>query len=130
MDNEGHHVTFGDHKWKVKRGKLSIYMSQKHGTLYMVEVSKKEARIVQGVGTSTLCHKIFSHMSEEELKKPVSSGRMQDSRNVTDASKQCSIGTQKKVGVATIGNPPKFGKSGSVQSGVYNPTSACSVEGS
>ena len=44
LDNEGHRVTFDDHKWKVKRGDLIIAKGQKHGTLYMVDVSKDESK--------------------------------------------------------------------------------------
>ena len=64
----------------MKKGNLIIYKGQKHGTLYMVEVSEEEANTVEGVGTSTLCHKIFVHMSGEGMRKHVSSGRILDSK--------------------------------------------------
>ena len=33
LDDEGHHVTFGDHQWKVTKGNLVVATSQMRGTL-------------------------------------------------------------------------------------------------
>ena len=62
-------------------------------------------------------------MSKDGIRKLVSSARMPDSKNVTNASKPFSISRQKKSSFVKIGNPPKFGKSGSVHSDIYSPTS-------
>ena len=56
LDDEGHHVTFGDHQWKVTKGNLVVAGGQKRGTLYMVEVSDDEAHVVEEVGASNLWH--------------------------------------------------------------------------
>ena len=49
---------------------------------------------------------------------------------ITDASKPCSIGRQKKVSFVKISNPHRSGKSISNHSDVYSPTSFSSVGGS
>lgn len=72
LDDEGHHVTFGDHQWKVTKGNLVVARGQKRGTLYMVEVSDAEAHAVEEVGASTLWHQRLGHMSEKGMKMLVS----------------------------------------------------------
>ena len=70
----------------MKKGNLIIAKGRKHGTLYTVEVSEEEASIVEGIRTSMLCQKRSVHMSEDGMRKTVSSGRMLESKNVTDVS--------------------------------------------
>ncbi|GKC28317.1 hypothetical protein Tco_1035611, partial [Tanacetum coccineum] len=38
LDEEGYHVGFGDHQWKVTKGSLVVGRGNKRGSLYMVEV--------------------------------------------------------------------------------------------
>lgn len=66
----------------MKKRNLIVAKGQKHGTLYVVEVSKNEARIVERVGTYALCHQRFIHMIKEGMRKLVSSGRMPNSKIV------------------------------------------------
>ena len=132
LDDEGHHVTFGDHQWKVKKGSLVIAKGQKRGTLYMVEVfDNEEANAVEEVGTSTLWHQRLGHMSEKGMKMLVSKGRIPELKNVTiDFCEPCVLGKQKKVTFAKVGHPPKSGKLELIHSDVYGPTSVSSVGGS
>ncbi|GJZ25153.1 hypothetical protein Tco_0562612 [Tanacetum coccineum] len=37
LDEEGYHVGFGDHQWKVTKGSLVVAHGNKRGSLYMVE---------------------------------------------------------------------------------------------
>ena len=54
LDDEGHHVTFVNHQWKVTKRNLVVARGQKRGTLYMVEVYDAEVHVVEEVGISTL----------------------------------------------------------------------------
>ncbi|GKF26541.1 putative RNA-directed DNA polymerase, partial [Tanacetum coccineum] len=72
LDDEGHHVTFGNHQWKVTKGNLVVARGQKRGTLYIVEVSNDEPHAVEKVGAPTLWHQRLGHMSENGMKMLVS----------------------------------------------------------
>ncbi|KAI3767934.1 hypothetical protein L2E82_18363 [Cichorium intybus] len=131
LDDEGHHVTFGDHQWKVTKGNLVVARGQKRVTLYMVEVSDAEAHAVEEVGASTLWHQRLGHMSEKGMKMLVSKGRIPELKTVkVDFCEPCVLGKQKKVTFKKIGHQPKSEKLELVHSDVYGPTSVSSVGGS
>ncbi|GKC58161.1 putative RNA-directed DNA polymerase [Tanacetum coccineum] len=89
LDDEGHHVIFGNHQWKVTKGNLVVARGQKRGTLYMVEVSDDEPHAVEKVGAPTLWHQRLGHMSEKGMKMLVSIGRIPDLKTVT--AKFCEL---------------------------------------
>ena len=131
IDGEGHHVTFGDHRWKVTKVDLVVGRGQKWRTLYMVEVFDDEAHVVKEFGASTLWYQRLVHMSEKGMKMLSSKGRISNPKKViVDFFEPCVLGKQKKVTFTNIGHPPKTGKLELVHSDVYGPTSFALVGGS
>ena len=85
LDEEGHHVHFGDQQWKVVKRNMVVARSHKKGTLYMVEVPVDDvnATVGEDAGSSTLWHQRLRHMSEKGMKEMVSKGRISGLEKVT-----------------------------------------------
>ncbi|CAH9125759.1 unnamed protein product [Cuscuta epithymum] len=132
LDEEGHNVSFGNKQWKVTRGKLIIARGQKHGTLYMVEVSTDEANAaVEDTLVSTLWHQRIGHISENGMKMLSSKGKIPDLKNSKlNFCEPCVLGKQKRVTFVKTGQSPNTERLELIHSHVYGPTKVSSIGGS
>ncbi|CAH9079423.1 unnamed protein product [Cuscuta epithymum] len=132
LDEEGHNVSFGNKQWKVKKGKLVIARGQKHGTLYMVEVSTDGANAaVEDTGVSTLWHQRLGHISENGMKMLSSKGKIPDLKNSKlSFCGPCVLGKQKRVTFVKTRQQPKTERLELIHSDVYGPTKVSSIGGS
>nr|GEY74621.1 retrovirus-related Pol polyprotein from transposon TNT 1-94 [Tanacetum cinerariifolium] len=104
IGEEGYHIGFEGQQWKVTRGSLVVACGNKHGSMYMVEVTSNGINTaIDDRGNATLWHQRLGYMSEKGMKVLASKGRIPDSQKaVVGFCEPCVLGKQKKVDPATM----------------------------
>ncbi|KAL2230598.1 UNVERIFIED_CONTAM: Retrovirus-related Pol polyprotein from transposon TNT 1-94 [Sesamum indicum] len=69
LDSDGFHTMFGDAKWKISRGAMTLARGLKLGTLYMAGGSSSNIPFVGTVSQANLWHNRLGHMSEKGMNK-------------------------------------------------------------
>ncbi|KAL2225185.1 UNVERIFIED_CONTAM: Retrovirus-related Pol polyprotein from transposon TNT 1-94, partial [Sesamum indicum] len=109
LDSDGFHTTFGDAKWKISRGAMTL------------------AR-----GLKLTCGTIaLGHMSEKGMNVLKSKGRLPELKSVeVGHCEHCVFGKQKRVSFLTTGRTPRKEKLELVHTDLWGPAPVSSLGGS
>ncbi|CAA0823452.1 Uncharacterized mitochondrial protein AtMg00300 [Striga hermonthica] len=122
LDNDGFHTMFGDGKWKVSRGAMTLARGLKSGTLYTASGSSSNILLAGAVSQSHLWHSRLGHMSEKGIKVLKSRGLLPELESVdVGLCEQCVLGKQKRVSFITTGRAPKTEKLELVHTDLWGP---------
>ncbi|KAL2232590.1 UNVERIFIED_CONTAM: Retrovirus-related Pol polyprotein from transposon TNT 1-94 [Sesamum indicum] len=108
LDSDGFHMTFGDAKWKISRGAMTLARGLKSGTLYMAGGSSSNIPFAGTVSQANLWHNRLGHMSEKGMNVLKSKGRLPELKSVeVGHCEHCVFGKQKRVSFLTTGRTPR-----------------------
>ncbi|KAL2234657.1 UNVERIFIED_CONTAM: Retrovirus-related Pol polyprotein from transposon TNT 1-94 [Sesamum indicum] len=131
LDNDGFHTTFGDAKWKISRGAMTLARGLKSGTLYMAGVSSSNIPFAGIVSQANLWHNRLGHMSEKAMNVLKSKGRLLELKSVeVGHCEHCVFGKQKRVSFLTTGRTPRKEKLELVHTNLWGPAPVSSLGGS
>ncbi|KAL2239399.1 UNVERIFIED_CONTAM: Retrovirus-related Pol polyprotein from transposon TNT 1-94 [Sesamum indicum] len=131
LDSDGFHTTFGDAKWKISRGAMTLARGLKSGTLYMAGGSSSNIPFAGTVSQANLWHNRLGHMSEKGMNVLKSKGRLPELKSVeVGHCEHCVFGKQKRVSFLTTGRTPRKEKLELVHTDLWGPASVSSLGGS
>ncbi|KAL2246274.1 UNVERIFIED_CONTAM: Retrovirus-related Pol polyprotein from transposon TNT 1-94 [Sesamum indicum] len=131
LDSDGFHTTFGDTKWKISRGAMTLARGLKSGTLYMAAGSSSNIPFAGIVSQANLWHNRLGHMSEKGMNVLKSKGRLPKLKSVeVGHCEHCVFGKQKRVSFLTIGRTPRKEKLELVHTDLWGPAPVSSLGGS
>ncbi|KAL2254166.1 UNVERIFIED_CONTAM: Retrovirus-related Pol polyprotein from transposon TNT 1-94 [Sesamum indicum] len=131
LDSDGFHTTFGDAKWKISRGAMTLARGLKSGTLYMAGGSSSNIPFAGTVSQANLWHNRLGHMSEKGMNVLKSKGRLPELKSVeVGHCEHCVFGKQKRVSFLTTGRTPRKEKLELVHTDLWGPAPVSSLGGS
>ncbi|KAL2226309.1 UNVERIFIED_CONTAM: Retrovirus-related Pol polyprotein from transposon TNT 1-94 [Sesamum indicum] len=131
LDSDGFHTTFGDAKWKISRGAMTLARGLKSGTLYMAGGSSSNIPFAGTVSQANLWHNCLGHMSEKGMNVLKSKGRLPELKSVeVGHCEHCVFGKQKRVSFLTTRRTPRKEKSELVHIDLWGPALVSSLGGS
>ncbi|KAL2228217.1 UNVERIFIED_CONTAM: Retrovirus-related Pol polyprotein from transposon TNT 1-94 [Sesamum indicum] len=131
LDSDGFHTTFGDAKWKISRGAMTLARGLKSGTLYMAGGSSSNIHFAGTVSQANLWHNRLGHMSEKGMNVLKSKGRLPELKSVeVGHCEHCVFGKQKRVSFLTTGRTPRKEKLELVHTDLWGPALVSSLGGS
>ncbi|KAL2243395.1 UNVERIFIED_CONTAM: Retrovirus-related Pol polyprotein from transposon TNT 1-94 [Sesamum indicum] len=131
LDSDGFHTTFGDAKWKISRGAMTLARGLKSGTLYMAGGSSSNIHFARTVSQANLWHNRLGHMSEKGMNVLKSKGRLPELKSVeVGHCEHCMFGKQKRVSFLTTGRTPRKEKLELVHTDLWGPAPVSSLGGS
>nr|KYP32301.1 Retrovirus-related Pol polyprotein from transposon TNT 1-94 [Cajanus cajan] len=131
LDSDGFHIMFGDGKWKVSKGAMTLARGLKSGTLYMAGGSNPNIPFAGAVSQADLWHNRLGHMSEKGMSVLKSIGRLPELKSVdVGLCEHCVLGKQKRVSFMTTGRTPKMKKLELVHTDLWGPAPVISLGGS
>ncbi|KAL2253255.1 UNVERIFIED_CONTAM: Retrovirus-related Pol polyprotein from transposon TNT 1-94 [Sesamum indicum] len=132
LDNDGFHTTFGDAKWKISRGAMTLARGLKSGTLYMAGGSSSNIPFAGTVSQANLWHNGLGHMSKKGMNVLKSKGRLPELKSVKVG--HCEhfrvFENQKRVSLLTIRRTPRKEKLELVHTDLWGPAPVSSLGGS
>ncbi|KAL2228761.1 UNVERIFIED_CONTAM: Retrovirus-related Pol polyprotein from transposon TNT 1-94 [Sesamum indicum] len=131
LDSDGFHTTFGDAKWKISRGAMTLARGLKSGTLYMAGGSSSNIPFAGIVSQANLWHNRLGHMSEKGMNVLKSKGRLPELKSMEVGHyEHCVFGKQKRVSFLTTGRTPRKETLELVHTDLWGPAPVSSLGGS
>ncbi|KAL2251622.1 UNVERIFIED_CONTAM: Retrovirus-related Pol polyprotein from transposon TNT 1-94 [Sesamum indicum] len=131
LDSDGFHTMFGDTKWKISRGAMTLARGLKSGMLYMAGGSSSNIPFAGTISQANLWHNRLGHMSEKGMNVLKSKGRLPELKSVeVGHCEHCVFGKQKRVGFLTTRRTPRKEKLELVHTDLWGPAPVSSLGGS
>ncbi|KAL2232508.1 UNVERIFIED_CONTAM: Retrovirus-related Pol polyprotein from transposon TNT 1-94, partial [Sesamum indicum] len=131
LDSDGFHTTFGDAKWKISRGAMTLARGLKSGTLYMAGGSSSNIPFAGTVSQANLWHNCLGHMSEKGMNVLKLKGRLPELKSVeVGHCEHCVFRKQKRVSFLTTRRTPRKEKLELVHTDLWGPALVSSLGGS
>ncbi|KAL2250008.1 UNVERIFIED_CONTAM: Retrovirus-related Pol polyprotein from transposon TNT 1-94 [Sesamum indicum] len=131
LGSDGFHTTFGDAKWKISRGAMTLARGLKSGTLYMAGGSSSNIPFAGTVSQANLWHNRLGHMSENGMNVLKSKGRLPELKSVEVGHyEHCVFRKKKRVSFLTTGRTPRKEKLELVHTDLWGPAPVSSLSGS
>ncbi|KAL2237238.1 UNVERIFIED_CONTAM: Retrovirus-related Pol polyprotein from transposon TNT 1-94 [Sesamum indicum] len=131
LDSDGFHTKFGDAKWKISRGAMTLARGLKSGTLYMAGGSSSNIPFAATVSQANLWHNRLGHMSEKGMNVLKSKGRLPKLKSMeVGHCEHCVFRKQKRVSFLTTERTPRKEKLELVHTDLWGPAPVSSLGGS
>lgn len=129
LDDDGYYTQFGDGKWKVSRGALTIARGLKSGTLYVTNPDFSNVTFAGVLEDARLWHDRMGHISDKGLKLMHDKGLIPKLSNPEIGTcEHCIYGKQKRVTFSS-GRQLKTQKLELVHSDLWGPAPTTSLGG-
>ena len=130
LDDEGYTSTFGEGRWKISKGVMTLARGLKSGTLYMSSNSCGSISLAGDTVNAKQWHDRLGHMSEKGMKVLSTRGLLPGLDSVdVGMCEDCILGKQKRVSFSTTGRELKKEKLELVHSDLWGPAPVNSVGG-